>query len=68
MRRAAGLVAAMIGLSSAGLEPAAAQTGMMSHVDLTSPKMSEAELSRTQVIAILEAATPDQPPIFPTRG
>jgi hypothetical protein len=68
MRRAAGLVAAMIGLSVAGWEPAAAQTGMMSHVDLTSPKMSEAELSRTQVIAILEAATPDQPADLSDKG
>jgi uncharacterized protein YjbI with pentapeptide repeats len=68
MRCAAGLVAGMIGLSIAGGEPACAQTGMMSHVDLTSPKMSEAELSRADVIAMLEAATPDQPADLSNKG
>jgi uncharacterized protein YjbI with pentapeptide repeats len=35
--------------------------GMMQHVDLSSPKMSEAELSRAEVEAILAAATADRP-------
>ena len=58
MRRTAGLLAGVVGLLSvAGSAPAGAQTGMMQHVDLTSPKMSEAELSRDEVVALLEAAT-----------
>ena len=49
MRRAAELLAGVIGLwAIAGGQPAAAQTGMMQHVDLSSPKMSEAELSRAK--------------------
>ena len=62
MRRTAGLLAGVVGLLSvAGSGPAGAQTGMMQHVDLTSPKMSEAELSREDVIALLEAATAERP-------
>ena len=62
MRRTAGLLAGVVGLLAvAGSGPAGAQTGMMQHVDLTSPKMSEAELSREEVIALLEAATAEQP-------
>ena len=69
MHRTAGLLAGVIGLLSiAGGEPAGAQTDMMSHVDLTSPKMSEAELSREEVIAVLEAATPDQPANLADKG
>jgi hypothetical protein len=30
---------------------------MMAHVDLSSPKMTDAELSREEVVAILEATT-----------
>ena len=62
MRRTAGLLAGAVGLLAvAGSGPAGAQTGMMQHVDLTSPKMSEAELSREDVIALLEAATAERP-------
>ena len=69
MRRTAGLLAGVVGLLSvAGNEPANAQTGMMQHVDLTSPKMSEADLSREEVVALLEAATPDQPASLADKG
>jgi uncharacterized protein YjbI with pentapeptide repeats len=61
MHRSAGLLAGVIGLMVAGAEPASSQTGMMSNVDLTSAKMSEADLSREDVIALLDAATPGQP-------
>ncbi|HEX8375796.1 MAG TPA: pentapeptide repeat-containing protein, partial [Geminicoccaceae bacterium] len=34
---------------------------MLRHVDLASPRMSEAEFTREQVAAILAAATPERP-------
>ena len=40
--------------------PAAAQ-GMMQHVDLASPRMSEAEMTREDVEALLAEASPDHP-------
>jgi hypothetical protein len=43
MHRTAGLLAGVVGLLAvAASEPAGAQTSMMQHVDLTSPKMREA--------------------------
>ena len=69
MRRAARVLAGVIGLwTIAGSEPAAAQTDMMAHVDLSSPKMSQAELSRDEVIAVLRAATPDRPADLADKG
>ena len=69
MRRTAVLLAGLVGLvSAAGAAPAGAQTGMMQHVDLTSPKMSEAELTREQVIALLAAATAEHPAQLADKG
>jgi uncharacterized protein YjbI with pentapeptide repeats len=67
--RTSGLLAGVASLLAvAGSAPAAAQTGMMQHVDLTSPRMSEAELSRDGVIALLEAASADQPADLADKG
>ena len=69
MGRTAELLAGVIGLwAIAGGQPAGAQTDMMAHVDLTSPKMSEAELSRDEVIAVLAAATPERPADLADKG
>ena len=61
MKRTGGLLAGLIGLLlGVAPVPLAAQGGMMAHVDLRSPKMSEAELSRDEVMAILEGAPADR--------
>ena len=54
--RAALLVAALLGLAAP--LPASAQ---MSGVDMTLPKMTEASLTRDQVVALLDGATDDAP-------
>jgi hypothetical protein len=68
-RSSAGLIAGVAGLLLlAGGGPAGAQAGMMQHVDLSSPKMSEAEMSRAEVVALLAAATPEQPAQLADKG
>jgi len=49
---------AMFGLASA--IPASSQ-GMMQHVDLTSPEMASAEMTRAEVEAAIASATSLQP-------
>src|SRR5687768_6708210 len=51
------LSVAFIGLPARG----SLAQGMMSHVDFDSPRMSEAELTREQVEALLAEAGPDRP-------
>src|ERR671934_163905 len=47
--------------------PAAAQ-GMMQHVDLASPEMASAEMTRADVEAVIASATSRQPAVFPGRA
>jgi len=62
MHRTGGLLAGLIGLLLASAPgPVFAQGGTMANVDLSSPKMAEAELTREDVLAVLEAATPGPP-------
>jgi len=58
MRPALTLVAA---LALRGLSGTAAAQDVMRHVDLTSPDMVAAEMTRPEVEAVLAAATSDKP-------
>ncbi|MFZ1046005.1 MAG: pentapeptide repeat-containing protein, partial [Pseudolabrys sp.] len=57
-------VAAMLALCAcAFVQPGMAQD-MMRHVDLNSPDMTTAEMTRDEVAAIVKAATPGHPADF----
>src|SRR5688500_552830 len=58
------LSVALVGLPARG--PSA--QGMMDHVDFNSPRMSEAELTRAQVEALLAEAGPGRPADLSDKG
>jgi hypothetical protein len=60
MRRASICTAAFGMFGLVFVAPAAAQN-MMQHVDLTSPEMTAAEMTRAEVEAVIAAATSTQP-------
>src|SRR5215218_306843 len=62
VREPAMLLAKLLAVLLLGQAPAqAAAQDMMRHVDLASPRMSEAEMTREQVIERLKGAAPGQP-------
>src|SRR6476620_12451797 len=63
MIRASIWTAALGMFSLVSAAPAAAQD-MMRHIDLTSPEMTSAEMTRADVEAVIAAATSDQPADF----
>ena len=62
--RLASLCTAALGMFGLVMATPAAAQNMMQHVDLTSPAMTAAEMTRAEVEAVIAAATSTQPADF----